>query len=207
MSKKIFSLALLVLLVSTSEVLANPVTINDTLPGPLTYAIQYNGSDPRGGTLTPGDFVDIIGPHIFRTDYARATFDSQAATLTLVFHTNFPAGGTTVNGQSVRPADIFLSTNHNPGWDFGIVTSAHDNYRVGDLINQPSYQTSEDLWESRTWYYYAGRYTTADPGDLPVGEVIPVKITGGGSSGNASVSWLSSTGLSYDLTVVLGLKI
>jgi len=207
MIKRSLCLVALVLLLSASRVSASPVTVNDTLPGSLTYAISYNGASPRGGSLSTGDYLDVIGSDIYRTDYARVSYDPLASTLTLMFHTNFPAGGIVVERQTVRPADIFLSTDNNPDWNFGIVTSAHNGYSVGNVVANPSFQTSQDIWQSKTGYYYAGRYTTADPGNLPSGEVIPVRIGGGESTGNATTfGWVNSAGLNYDLTVVLGLE-
>lgn len=203
MIKHVVVCTALALLLCASGALASPVVINDTLPGPLTYAIEYSGSSPTGGSLDASDYKDIVGGEVFRSDSAQATFDPAAGSLTLVFHTNFPSGGVTVGNYKVTPADVFFNTDSDAAWDLGLVTFAHDNYQVGDIIVNPVIKTSQDIWQGRSGYRYGGRYTTT--GYQDAGQPVPTKISGGASAApGAAVNWLTSASgpNAYDLTMV-----
>jgi hypothetical protein len=203
MIKHVAVCAALALLLCASGAMASPVFINDTLPGPLTYAVEYSGSSPTGGSLTASDYKDVVGGEVFRTDSAQATFDPAAGSLTLVFHTNFPSGGVTVGNYQVTPADVFFNLDSDAAWDLGIVTLAHDNYQVGDIIVNPVITTSQDIWQGRSGYRYGGRFSTT--GFPDPGQAVPTKISGGTSAAQgAAVNWLTSASgpHAYDLTMV-----
>jgi hypothetical protein len=183
MTKQVFCLTVLALLLCASGAMASPVFINDTLPGPLTYAVEYSGSSPTGGSLTTSDYQDVVGGEDFRTDYAQATFNPAAGSLTLVFHTNFPSAGVKVGNYQVTPADVFFNTDSDAAWDLGIVTLAHDGYQVGDIIVNPGFKTSQDIWQGRSGYRYGGRFSTTGYPDA--GQPVPTKISGGASAAQA----------------------
>ena len=84
----------------------------------------------------------------------------------------------------------------------GIVTFAHDNYQVGDIIVNPAIKTSQDIWQGRSGYRCGGRYTPA--GFPDAGQAVPTKISGGASAAqDATVNWIPSTAgpNAYDLTI------
>jgi hypothetical protein len=206
MSKHVVVCTALAFLLCASGALASPMVINDTPPGSLTYAIEYSGSKPTGGSLDASDYKDVIGGDVFRTDSAQATFNPVAGSLKLVFHTNFPSDGAKVGDYKVTPADVFFNTDSDPAWELGIVTFAHDNYQVGDIIVNPAITTSQDIWQGRSGYRYGGRYTTT--GSPDAGQAVPTKISGGEATQGATVNWVVSTSgpNAYDLTILFSHK-
>jgi hypothetical protein len=161
----------------------------------------YNGAAPNNyggpGFVPPGvgDVLQGAG-HPFDTDRVQVTVTSGAGTksLELKYYTQFNG-----NDLSARYADIFVGNNLNSPDSFHYGISLGNETANGgvaapgfySLASNSTYETSIQLWTSKSNYIYGGQYKGLDG----LWHDSPVVITGQAAlqnSWNVSVSELAS---------------
>lgn len=149
-------------------VLADSITILDT-----TLVQNWIGG-------SGSDWSEVIGEVQFDTKKAVITRNGNDTVFQI--YTNFPSSGLTVTSStSVAPADLYITSGSTV---MGVVMSAHDGYRAGDIISNPTWRKAQDLWGNGDWIY-GGRYDQAAP------KVTYTQVAGGSVTGSVPVTWTS----------------
>jgi hypothetical protein len=177
--KKTVSVAcalVLVLGLSVSGALA--YTFNDN-----TLAVPYIGNSAVGAP------VDVVGdPAIFDTKGANLTGS------TFTIYSNWgPARDGYIN-STVKTADLFIDLGCNGIYDYAIRL---DTTGLGNVYQNPTYQTSQDIFAPQTSLEYAGRYDVDD-----AAHAVPVWTTVGTLLGVIPVAW-GSGGANSDYQVAI----
>ena len=113
-----------------------------------------------------GDVLQDPG-HDFNTDRVDATITSNSGetTLDLKFYTSFNG-----NDETARYADVFLGSNVSSPDNFNYAISVGDEAANGGLNTEgfyslpgsSAYETSTQVWGSRTSYIYGGEFQGLD---------------------------------------------
>jgi hypothetical protein len=183
-----------------------------------TEVAYYNGGSPQEQSgdvywdTTPSN-GGIGGEPVFFTPSVTVGMTSNSktgdSTVTISFSTGLYSGSTNVGGTNVYAADIFIgsaSSTPNNNYTYAIALgfdSADGGYSLaagtGGLYKLPttntsnSYDTSSDIWGSRTKYTYGGAYAkigscaaNANPTTCSAANVSPtvLKSNGGSSAVN-----------------------
>ncbi len=174
------------------------VVINDE-----TQVVSYHGYSPTdyfGGS----DKGDVIGTNF---DTSKVSISEASNTITLKYYTQFDGDDLTAHY-----ADLFITPNNANGspaaYDFGVALGFQQSYGgkaagLYELTSSSDYQTSQQIWGSKTDYIYGGLYIA--PGEI-TSELVPTRVTGGILQSN----WTVATGVHnvggaypYELTITL----
>lgn len=148
----------------------------DTIINDTTKIVSYHGASSTNyfpGNKSTGD---VVGDK-FNT--SKVVVSESANAITLKFYTQFNG-----NDLTAHYADLFISPSNADGspasWGFGVslgYQAAYGGQAAGlyALDAASDYKTSQDIWKSKTDYYYGGRYVTP----LDTKELVPVRVTGG----------------------------
>ena len=156
---------------------ANPVIISDA-----TQIVPFNGASATGAS--PTDFLgDSFDTKLVSVD--RSVSPSGVMTLTLQYDTKFSGD---VSGAHY--ADVFLRVGGGVGqpFNYGVALGFQSAYGgiSANLINNPVYQTSVDIWKTASGATYGGQFVDIDGTTLVYS---PTRvITGGTDVGDVTAS-------------------
>ncbi|MEJ2671640.1 MAG: hypothetical protein P8168_05420 [Deltaproteobacteria bacterium] len=180
---------------TVSVVLAIAFLLGLGVSGALAY--QFDDStlvqEWRAGAVT-GGWQDVIGD--------ASVFDTFGANYSggiLTIFTNWNPGKDGTVDAAVKTADLFIDLCCNGSIDYAIRL---DSDGQGNVFASPSYQTSDDIFQSKTNLIYGGQYDMANP------KLVPVWATSD-STGSTSVSWGTEDSLNtvaIDLSGLVGEK-
>ncbi len=177
--KKILYLFLTVSLVllSTSGVMANTYSFNDT-----TLVQPWLGNSATGAA-----WIDVEGDNFFNTYKVDVTFTGNDVKFEI--YTNYPSTGHDFP-PFVAPADLALDLNGDGVFEKGIVLYGRPGFTLGELCNvnvtPTGWKSSVDLFGPGSPGTYGGRYDQSAP------KIPYTQIAAGTDTGvNAAVSWNS----------------
>lgn len=175
----------------------------DTIINDTTKIVSYHGASKTNyfpGNKSTGD---VVGD---KFDTSKVVISESANSITLKFYTQFDG-----NALTAHYADLFISPSNADGspatWGFGVSLGYQAAYGGQDaglyaLGGASDYRTSQEIWTSKTDYYYGGRYITP----LDVKELVPVRVTGGTLESDWTVA-VSRTNVGgaypYELSITL----
>lgn len=153
----------------------------------VTLIQNWSGAGHKGA------WQDVVGTDVpFNT--FKATFDTSSHVLTMFTNwdpTKSPVP-TGIPGVNFSTADLFLNFNPLTNAAFAAVTLGNLlGANTGTVFFNPTFKTSQDLFLPSGLSQFGGVYTTNINSAGPPSFKIPVKATGGTSTGTATVTWAS----------------
>jgi len=192
MNKKITFISVLILIMSVFLWAQSGTTYmiqDETLVKAYHETETYNGKGGSSGK-DYSKWVDVVG---YKNIYDTYGIDIEKISDSLYFYiyTNFQESG---DGW-ITPADLFFSIDGNDSvYEYGVAMTNHQSFEKGSLYSIINYQTSCDVFASRSDWIYGGRYESYD-------KKVPVLITGGDLLGNeGSVVW-NNIGNGHDFRI------
>ena len=164
--KKLMYLWLAVALVLLSTSGAWAYTFNDN-----TKVQEWN----KGGIYGSGAWDDVIGDaNVFDT------FGANLSGGTLSIFTNWNPNKDGDVDAAVKTADLFIDVGCNGSWDFAIQLDTLSG--TGKVYANPTYNTSDDIFKTKTSLVYGGKYDEASP------QLTPTQATSA-ETATTSVVW------------------
>lgn len=159
--RHLLTLALAVL--ASAPAFAAPIAVLSDKTDDIAYSSNSHGPTSYFGNSSRGDF---IGSGFNTTSISVGTASGAAGSTVfdLKLYTQFD-GDSRLNGISTRYADVFLRS-HSTGlplgaFDYALVLgdqTGNGGLATAALYANPTYKTSQQVWNGRTGYTYGGEF-------------------------------------------------
>jgi hypothetical protein len=162
-----------------------------SVSGALAYGYNdtTNVQEWRAGAVY-GAWKDVIGD--------TSVFDTFGANLsgnTLTIFTNWNPNKDGDVDAAVKTADLFIDLGCNGSLDYAIQLDTLS--RTGKVYANPTYNTSDDIFKTKTSLIYGGNYDEASP------KLVPVQATSSDTDTTSVVWTIGSGGLGNEVAIDL----